>query len=74
MKLWRKLAMKEGRQDGRRPGRQIKQMYAMQEYIFSREPKLTRTLEILFKNIGLPTPQRIKLSDDVVEGATNEVK
>jgi hypothetical protein len=69
MKLWRKLAMKEGKQDGRRPGRQIKQMHAMQEYMFKQQPRLTPLLEVLFKRVGIATPQRVPMK---TEEATNE--
>ena len=61
MKMWRKLAMVEGKKDGKRPGRQIKQMFAMQEYLFKQQPRMNPLLESMFKRAGLPTPQPMQL-------------
>lgn len=56
MKLWRKEAMKEGKQNGARPGRRIKNAAQMQEMMFRRLPKSHPLLNALFKRAGISTP------------------
>jgi hypothetical protein len=55
MKLWRKMAMAEGKQDGRRPGRQIKRAYQMQEAAFKSQPRIYPLLARLLVHSGIAT-------------------
>ena len=56
MKLWRKQAMKEGKQNGKRPGRQIRYANAMQEMIFKRMPRTYPLLNKMFVHAGVIVP------------------
>lgn len=60
MKMWRKQAMKEGKDaDGGRPGRRIRQSYVTEKYVFGNMPKTYPLLNALFKRAGLSTPTMI---------------
>lgn len=77
MKLWRKLAMKEGKGTGRK----IKHMYAMQEYVFKQGTRTYPLLSMMFANAGLNPKQYEQtqeganelLADLLSEAAQSEV-
>lgn len=54
MKLWRKLAMRQGKQNGTRPGRSIKRQMMWEEQMFKQLPRSTPLLNALFDRVGLP--------------------
>lgn len=56
MKLWRKLAMKEGKKDGRRPGRSIRNQMAWEAMMTKKGVVMTPILRALFINGGLSVP------------------
>lgn len=63
MKLWRKLAMKEGKGTGRR----IKSMYQMQEHLFKQQPKVYPLLARVLVHSGIAT-----LAPATAQEQTNE--
>ena len=65
MKMWRKLAMEQGKQDGRRPGKAIKRQMVVEEQMFKELPRITPVLAALFTNVGLPVPKPKMFLDDV---------
>ena len=53
MKLWRKLAMEQGKKNGSRPGRSIKQGMQLEEYVFRNSMKTYPLLDVMFANASL---------------------
>lgn len=69
MKLWRKLAMAEGKSaDGRRPGRSIKYGIMMRDQAFKGAIKTYPLLSALMNNAGI-TPRMTPVSEDVPNAA-----
>jgi hypothetical protein len=68
MKLWRKLAMEQGKKNGSHPGRSIKQGMQLEEYVFRNSTKTYPLLTAIFANAGL-VPQVKQEKQEVV---TNE--
>lgn len=64
MKMWRKLAMKEGKGTGRR----IKYMHQMQELAFRGQPKVYPLLARVLVHSGIATlaPQAVEAVDESV--------
>lgn len=61
MKQWRREAMKEGKKDGRRPGRSIKAGAQMQYMLFKGAPKTYPLLAALFARAGMnPVQEEVK--------------
>jgi len=56
MKLWRKIAMKEGKKDGRRPGRAIKRTTQLEEMMFGKMYRTYPLLNALMLNAGIIKP------------------
>lgn len=67
MKLWRKLAMEQGKKNGSRPGRSIKQGMQLEEYMFRNSVKTYPLLTALFANAGLiPQVKQEVATDEAV--------
>lgn len=60
MKLWRKLAMV----NGKRSGRQIKYMHQMQESIFKQQARTYPLLSQLFASAGIVTQPAAEIVND----------
>lgn len=67
MKLWRKQAMKEGKKDGRRPGRAIRNQKAWEAMLTKKGIVMTPILRALFIKGGLYVPP---LNAFKIEGGT----
>lgn len=58
MKLWRKMAMKQGKKDGVGPGRRIKHMMQMEESFFKNSTKTYPLLMKMFVRAGIQSPAK----------------
>lgn len=63
MKMWRKLAMVEGKGTGRK----IKHMYQMQEALFKQQPKVYPLLARILVHSGIATVARPQPAETVNE-------